>query len=133
LLKRIPGARVKRLFLSTLGESAAKRQDRAGFSGNDYLAGITDPKWVHDPEFYSRWLQCVPGRVVELAVHPGHFDETLIDRDCSRTDGQLQRRVDELRLLAHPDFASACARAGFALCPASRIGLGSWKELRHSA
>lgn len=132
-LRRIPGARIKRLFLSTFGRRAAIRQDRAGFTGNEYLAGITDPKWVKDPEFFARWLACVPGRVVELAVHPGHFDETLIVRDCSRTDGQLERRVDEQRLLSHPDFPAACTRAGFTLCSASQIGQSGKESLRHVA
>jgi predicted glycoside hydrolase/deacetylase ChbG (UPF0249 family) len=132
-IKMIRGARVKRLFLSTLGHAAAKRQDRAGFLGNEYLAGITDPRWIEDPRFYSRWLQCVPGRIVELAVHPGHLDEALVDRDCSRTDGQLERRVNELRLLSQPSFLEACTRAGFALCQASRIGMGEREGLRHSA
>jgi predicted glycoside hydrolase/deacetylase ChbG (UPF0249 family) len=132
-LRDIRGARVKRLFLSTLGKAAAKRQDRAGFAGNEFLAGITDPRWIEDPRFYGRWLQSIPGRVVELAVHPGHLDETLVNRDCSRTDGQLERRVNELRLLSQPSFPEACARAGFTPCQASWIGMGEREGLRHSA
>lgn len=116
---QIPGARLKRLFLTTLGRRASRRQLRNGFPGNDTLAGITDPKWVEDPRFYSRWLERIPGRVVELMVHPGYRDETLIGRDCSATDGQIERRVAELRMLQHPQFVSACANAGFSLQPAS--------------
>jgi predicted glycoside hydrolase/deacetylase ChbG (UPF0249 family) len=112
-LRAIRGARVKRLFLSTLGRVAARRQQRAGFAGNDWLAGITDPKWVEDPEFFTRWITRVPGRVVELAVHPGHRDVTLLGRDCTATDGQIERRVAEHRLLSHPDFRNACRAAGF--------------------
>jgi predicted glycoside hydrolase/deacetylase ChbG (UPF0249 family) len=131
-LRRISGARVKRLFLTTLGRAAAQRQCRAGFPGNDALAGVTDPKWVEDPQFYARWLACTPGAVVELAVHPGHRDETLLGRDCSPTDGQLERRVAEQHLLGHPDFLTACRRAGFTLSPASRIGR-TFEGLRHAA
>ena len=47
-LRNIRGARVKRAFLSTLGMAAAARQDRYGFRGNDYLAGVTDPRWVEE-------------------------------------------------------------------------------------
>ncbi|MDY3555176.1 ChbG/HpnK family deacetylase [Gemmata sp. JC717] len=116
----VPGARGKRLFLGALGAWAARRQRRAGFPGNDALAGITDPRWVRDPQFFARWLARVPGRVVELAVHPGHRDETLIGRDCTATDGQVQRRTDEQALLSAPEFARACAGAGFDLCRPSR-------------
>jgi predicted glycoside hydrolase/deacetylase ChbG (UPF0249 family) len=117
-LRAIPGARIKRLFLATLGRSAARRQDRAGFTGNEWLAGVTDPQWVHEPQFFSRWIAQVPCRVVELSVHPGHRDETLIGRDCSATDGQLERRVAEHRLLTHPSFRTACLQAGFTLSSA---------------
>jgi hypothetical protein len=50
---------------------------------------------------------------VELACHPGHWDPSLIGRDCREDDGLLQRRVDELRLLHLPSFLDACRRAGF--------------------
>jgi chitin disaccharide deacetylase len=120
-LRNITGARVKRLFLSTLGRAAAKRQDRAGFAGNEWLAGITDPRWVDDPDFFARWIASVPGNIVELAVHPGHRDETLIGRDCTATDGQIERRVAEHRLLSHPGFTESCSKAGFTLRPASAV------------
>jgi hypothetical protein len=116
-----------------LGRAASARQERCGMSGNDYLAGITDPKWVEDPRFYLRWLAHVPGKVVELAVHPGHYDETLVDRDCSRASGQIERRVSEHRLLSDPRFPDECARLGFTLCRPTRIGAPTWEGLRHSA
>jgi predicted glycoside hydrolase/deacetylase ChbG (UPF0249 family) len=132
-LRRIRGARLKRTFLSTLGTAAAKRQARAGFAGNDYLAGITDPAWVHDPEFYARWLAYIPGNVVEMAVHPGHHDETLLGRDCTATDGQIERRVAEQRLLADPEFLRACRRLGFTLRTAQNLDGGSKEVRRHAA
>ena len=104
-----------------------------GFPGNDWLAGITDPRWVRDPDFFARWLTRVPGRVVELACHPGHPDPTLLGRDCREGDGLLQRRVDELHLLNQPSFAAACRRAGFTLVPPSGLLAGRPRGLRHVA
>src|SRR5207253_1458713 len=71
---RIPGARAKRVFLSLLGRQQARQQQRLGFPGNDWLAGITDPPWVADPAFLLRWLRRIPGTVVELTCHPGYLD-----------------------------------------------------------
>jgi predicted glycoside hydrolase/deacetylase ChbG (UPF0249 family) len=73
-LALIPGARVKRAFLSALGWRTAARFSAAGFPGNDWLAGVTDPHCVADPEFMTRWLRRTPGRVVELTCHPGYTD-----------------------------------------------------------
>src|SRR5207245_4026087 len=77
-IARVPGARAKRVFLSLLGRQQARRQQRQGFAGNDWLAGITDPFWVADPAFLLRWLSLIPGTVVELTCHPGYLDMTLI-------------------------------------------------------
>lgn len=129
--RKVPGARMKRLFLTTLGRLATRRFDREGFPGNETLAGVTDPKWVNDPQFYARWLARIPGRVVELMVHPGYRDSTLIGRDCSATDGQMDRRVAELNMLMHPEFRTACASTGFTLETAS--GLAKEKDSRHAA
>jgi predicted glycoside hydrolase/deacetylase ChbG (UPF0249 family) len=113
MLARIPGALIKRTVLAWLGKRLARRQAQTAFPGNDWLAGTTDPPWVKDERFFVRWLGAVPGRVVELACHPGHLDTTLVGRDCTTTDGLLQRRVDELRLLLQPSFPAAVRRAGF--------------------
>jgi predicted glycoside hydrolase/deacetylase ChbG (UPF0249 family) len=113
MLLRIPGARSKRAFLSSLGWWTARRQRAAGFPGNDWLAGITDPPWVGDPHFLTRWLSQVPGRVVELACHPGHPDPTLAGRDDTPDGAQTQRRPREYHLLMHADFVDVCRRAGF--------------------
>jgi predicted glycoside hydrolase/deacetylase ChbG (UPF0249 family) len=121
VLVRVPGARCKRLFLSLLGRWDSWRQRRAGFPGNDWLAGITDPPCVIDPQFLARWLTRVPGQVVELTCHPGHLDTTLIGRDCTLTDGQLHRRVYEFQLLQHSSFREACRRAEFTLAAPSEL------------
>jgi predicted glycoside hydrolase/deacetylase ChbG (UPF0249 family) len=123
---RIPGARAKRLFLTKLGRRDARRQLRAGFQGNDWLAGITDPPCVANPSFMLRWLQHVSGAVVELTCHPGYYDATLIGRDCTPNDGQLQRRVNEMRLLQQASFQDACRRSQFTLvAPRDWLKLGN--------
>jgi predicted glycoside hydrolase/deacetylase ChbG (UPF0249 family) len=115
LLARVPGARGKRAFLSWLGRLDARAQDCLGFPGNDWLAGITDPPCVADPAFLTRWLTRIPGEVVELTCHPGYRDETLVGRDCTAEDGQLQRRTREMELLQQTSLRKACSEAGFTL------------------
>jgi predicted glycoside hydrolase/deacetylase ChbG (UPF0249 family) len=115
MLLRIPGARLKRGLLTLLGRRDARRQQARGFPGNDWLAGITSPPWVADPQFLVRWLGRVPGRVVELACHPGYWDSSLIDRDCTIADGGVQRRVHEFQRLSDPSFTEVCRSAGFTL------------------
>src|SRR5439155_20399463 len=121
LLATVPGARAKRAFLSFFGRWSARQLVRAGFPGNDWHAGITDPPCVADPEFFTRWLRRTPGRVVELCCHPGYFDATLLGRDCTADDGQQQRRVRERELLRQPTFLDACRRAGFTLVSADDL------------
>jgi predicted glycoside hydrolase/deacetylase ChbG (UPF0249 family) len=118
----VPGARIKRILLSLTGRSSARLQQRLGFPGNDWLAGITDPPCVADVEFLVRWLRRLPGRVVELTCHPGYLDTTLLGRDASTTNGQMTRRPHELRLLRLASFRDTCRQAGFTLVPASQVG-----------
>ncbi len=131
LLATVPGARIKRFGLTLLGRVEASRQRRAGFPGADWLAGITDPLWVSDDRFFARILHRVPGREVELICHPGHYDESLVGRDCTADDGLLQRRIDEERLLRQPAFLEACKEAGFALVRPSGL-LARLCPARHS-
>ncbi len=124
MLWHVPGARLKRTFLSLMGWAAGRRREQADFPGAAWLAGITDPRWLQDPAYFPRWLASTPGDEVELMVHPGHWDETLIGRDCASEDF-LRRRVDELKLLRAPAFREACRTAGFTLvAPASATGRG---------
>jgi predicted glycoside hydrolase/deacetylase ChbG (UPF0249 family) len=116
-LRYIPGARIKRLVLNHLGRDIARLQTHLSFPGNDCLAGITDPCWVKDSQFFARWLHALPGDRVEFMCHPGYYDPTLIGRDCRENDGLLQRRVDELALLEQPHFLAAVRAAGFTLVP----------------
>lgn len=132
-LARVPGARAKRGFLSLLGRMEARRQHRDGFRGNDWLAGVTDPPYVADPAYLSRWLTRVPGRVVELTCHPGHLDTTLIGRDCTASDGLLLRRVRELHLLRHASFPAACRQAGFSLIAPSELSKVHDRDHPHAA
>jgi predicted glycoside hydrolase/deacetylase ChbG (UPF0249 family) len=117
----VPGARGKRAFLSALGRRDAGLQLRAGFPGNDWLAGVTDPPCVADSHFLVRWLRCMPGRVVELTCHPGFLDTTLIGRDCTPGDGQMQRRVCELDLLQQDSFRVACRQAGLTVATPAEL------------
>jgi predicted glycoside hydrolase/deacetylase ChbG (UPF0249 family) len=121
MLARVPGARLKRAFLTLLGRRDAEQCRRAGFPGNDWLAGITDPPWVADPDYLVRWLTRIPGRVVELTCHPGHLDTTLVGRDCTAGDGLLLRRVHELERLREPGFLAACRQAGLTTVPAAAL------------
>jgi chitin disaccharide deacetylase len=120
-LWRVPGARVKRTFLNCLGRPLAKRQVLRNHVGNDWLAGITDPKWVQRPTFFKNWLKAVPGNVVELMCHPGHLDPTVLGRDCQIGDGLMRRRVDELHWLRQPEFLEAVGEANFTLATPSQI------------
>jgi predicted glycoside hydrolase/deacetylase ChbG (UPF0249 family) len=117
----VRGARPKRLFLNHLGRGQARRQARAGLPGNDFLAGITDPMLVSDPEFFVRWIRRVPGRIVELTCHPGHLDATLVGRDGSFEDGQIHRRAREWDLLRMPSFSRTVESAGFRLLRPSQV------------
>ncbi len=131
-MRGVPGARFKRFCLSVLGKWSARKQRKVGLPGNEVLAGVTDPPWVKDPEFFARWLEQVPGEVVELMVHPGHHDHTLLGRDCTPTDGQLQRRVDEWGLLSDPSFGDVVEQAGFRLVTAEQLQQQR-KGLAHAA
>ncbi|HEY7328676.1 MAG TPA: ChbG/HpnK family deacetylase [Gemmataceae bacterium] len=133
MLARIPGARKKRTLLTLLGRMEARRQAYEGFPGNDCLAGITDPPCVHDAAFFARWLSQVPGRIVELACHPGRHDITVLGRDCTEHDGMMERRVVELRLLQQPNFLDTCRQAGFTLVPASELLVRQAGRIAHAA
>lgn len=123
MVRTLPGARAKRVFLGWLGRRLSRCQEAHGFPGNDWLAGITKPECVLDPEFFARWLESMPGEVVELMCHPGRLDPTLVGRDCTDSDGLLQQRVNELRWLREPAFMEAVESAGFRLvAPAEFIG-----------
>jgi predicted glycoside hydrolase/deacetylase ChbG (UPF0249 family) len=120
VLWKVRGARIKRLVLNLQGRRLARVNGTEQFPGNDWLAGITDPKWVKDSGFFARWLQAIPGDVVELMCHPGYLDPTLLGRDCEVGDGLLERRVDELHLLRQRAFHDAVAAAGFRLVTPSQ-------------
>lgn len=120
-LRRVHGARLKRTVLSVLGRRQSKALAREGFPGCDWLAGITDPPYVADPYFLTRWLAAVPGATVELACHPGYHDPSLIGRDSDNDDQWLKRRVDELALYRAGDLPAACRLAGFRLASPAEL------------
>ena len=126
-LLTVPGARLKRLWLSSLGRGDARRQQQLYFPGNQWLIGITNPRNVRDSRFMTRWLNRAVGNAVELTCHPGYFDPTLVGRDCAPLDGQQERRLRELQHLRNPSFLSTVRSAGFTLArPAEiiRLSLG---------
>lgn len=133
MLARIPGARKKRTLLTLVGRMEARHQEYDGFPGNDWLAGITDPPWVSDRGFFARWLALSPGRVVELACHPGRYDTTPIGRDCTEHDGMVQRRVEEMKLLQQTNFLDACRQAGFLRVSPSELRARCGGGLAHAA
>jgi len=132
-LWQVRGARVKRCWLSWHGRRDARNQHQRMFPGNDWLIGITDPRYVHDPAFLSRWVTRAVGKVVELTCHPGYFDPTLLGRDCTSSDGQQLRRVCELQLLRHSHFRDAVRAAGFVIVGPSELLRMSRNKLRDAA
>jgi predicted glycoside hydrolase/deacetylase ChbG (UPF0249 family) len=120
-LALVPGARLKRAFLTMKGRRESRRQSVEGFPGADFLAGITDPPCVRRSEFFARWLRRCPGEVVELTCHPGDEDESLLGRDARAGDGQLERRPAERDLLRATAFRDACRSAGFELVRPSEL------------
>jgi predicted glycoside hydrolase/deacetylase ChbG (UPF0249 family) len=129
----VGGARFKRFALSVLGRRMVHRQIAAGLPGNDTLIGVTDPPCVADEEFLPRWLANVPDRAVELTCHPGYLDTTLLGRDATPEDGQMQRRVHELERLRRENFHEACLRAGFVRVPPGWMAGGAGRERFHAA
>lgn len=112
-LAGVRGALAKRLFLSSLGLIESRRQREDGFPGNEALIGVTDPPFVHEPDFLEQWLRASSGTHVELTCHPGCLDASLVGRDCRAGDGQLERRVRERDLLQSDSFPQAAHAAGF--------------------
>ena len=110
---QVPGVRLKRRFLSAVGQGSAKSQ--TAFPGADELLGITDPPYVGLPDFFPKWLRASRASVVELMVHPGYQDPTIEGRDGTAADGQLTRRVTELTALRAGSFLEAVKQCGFML------------------
>jgi predicted glycoside hydrolase/deacetylase ChbG (UPF0249 family) len=121
VVRRLPGARLKRSFLGLLGRRLSRSQEALGFPGNDWLAGIANPECVLDSDFFVHWLRAMPGDVVELMCHPGRLDPTLVGRDCTDSDGLMQQRVNELRRLRDSSFLEAVKEAGFRLTSPSEL------------
>lgn len=112
VIVRVPGARIKRTVLSTLGRRVARRAAAHGLPGCDWLIGVTDPVCVADERYLERWVNEIGGRgSVEVCCHPGYEDHSLVGRDCDAGHGLL-RRQRETNLLRSPRFRAACVDAG---------------------
>ena len=85
------------------------------------LAGVTDPPFVREANFFERWLTSARGQVVELICHPGHFDPTLVGRDGKLGSAAIHRRPWELESLSHPSFFTAVRAAGFTMMTAAEV------------
>jgi chitin disaccharide deacetylase len=125
LLKTIGGARGKRMVLGTLGRRQARRLERAGFHGADWLVGLSNPNEARNPDYFTRWIEHTAGRAVELMCHPGHIDPALGGRDGTAPGSSQLWRAEEYRRLGEPAFADACERAGF-----RRVRPTEWLERR---
>jgi len=134
LLAAIPRSRWKRALLATLGGRFLQQQQQRGFPGNDYLAGVSDPRGLthtrrgQEENLLVRWLTQVPGRVVEFVCHPGYCDETLDGRDAIprmpsglSPQAQAAARVRELELLEQTDLEEVGRSAGFRLTAPSQL------------
>ncbi len=133
-IARVPGARLKRGFLTSLGRADARRLAKRGFPGNDALMGITNPRDTNDEQFLTRWLACAAGRTLELTCHPGHADETLRGIPGEDENERFGRRVAELERLSDPRFLEMCARLGIVLVEPRLITRRSaWGRVRDAA
>lgn len=120
-LSLVPGARLKRTFLSVLGRRTAQQASRLGLPGCDQLLGVTDHHCVADQQFWTKWLGAISRRGhVEICCHPGYTDPTLLHRDCDAGDGLL-RRPRETDLLRMPHFRQAVQCAGLKVIRPSQL------------
>ncbi len=115
-----------------MGRGACRRQQRLGFPGNDWLAGVGRPIRSHDPRFFTRWLPRLRGTIVDFMCHPGYPDETLLGRDAPRPV-EVERRFLELQRLQDPGFLDACQRAGFVLTAPRQLPGRAFPESEHEA
>lgn len=113
-LAKTPGGRIKRLFLNSWERRGARRQNEAGFPGNDGFAGVAGFDLLKDPDSLANRLRNMPGQVVEWCCHPGHPDPTLNQRDG------WAHRFRELQMLRLGHFQEACRRANFKLVSPSQ-------------
>ena len=117
----VPGIRLKRWLLSSMGSRSAFEQAEAEYPGAEWLLGITDPPHVESSDFFVRWLKKAPGDVVELMCHPGHDDVTLLGRDATPTNGQRERRVHEWYRMLNAGYLEMVQANGFEMVKAGEI------------
>jgi predicted glycoside hydrolase/deacetylase ChbG (UPF0249 family) len=114
MFRAVKQARLKRLFLATLGRRCMPALKRLGYPGNDSLAGVGDPQGLTQTNLV-RWLAVAPGPVLELMCHPGSAEEALTrDTQCGgRLPGLMAAcdmggREREYRLLAGGSVDELC-------------------------
>jgi predicted glycoside hydrolase/deacetylase ChbG (UPF0249 family) len=116
-----PGARGKRLFLATMGRREARRQEAAGYIGNDAIIGLGAFLFESGAPTIESWSRTSPGQDIELICHPGEPDASLRGRDSWASNGHQDRRSAELKVLLRPGFTAAYVAAGFRLVRPSTL------------
>ncbi len=109
------GSRPKRALLRHWGRQSLPLDAASGWGGADELVGLVEPGELRGEAIFARWLAVSTAETVELMVHPGFEDETILGRDAEERGPQFYRRARETELLRAPGFAGAVAAGGFEL------------------
>jgi predicted glycoside hydrolase/deacetylase ChbG (UPF0249 family) len=107
MLASVSSCRSRRMILNMLGQSAASDFRRERISVNDYFFGVIGAQDLIEENPWEQYLAALPPRgEVEWMVHPGFYDESLIDRDS-----YIHQRVLELLALTSPPITARPATA----------------------
>lgn len=117
-----PGARIKRLFLSSLGRSNLRDLNVMGYPGPEFLAGLCDPVQTSNEVFYSSRLGSIKSDFSEWMCHPGFYDESLVGRDGDSSSASIRMRPKELEFFADGTFARLAKHAGFEILSPAEVG-----------
>lgn len=120
-LLKLPGSRIKRIFLSVLGAKNTRDLDTMAFPGPKTLAGLCDPAQTSNERFYSSRLNGIKSDFAEWMCHPGFYDETLISRDGGANSAAIQMRPRELEFLASGTFTRLANQSGFKIISSSEL------------
>ena len=115
------GAKLKRALLRHWGHQSLPLDAASGWVGAGELVGLIEPGELRDGAIFARWLAISTADTVELMVHPGFEDETILGRDTMTRGPQFDRRARETELLRASGFREAVG--GFVLTAALHLGL----------
>ena len=89
------GKRAKRAVANALGRGAVRAFGSRWVWANDYFVGMIAPRDLRRPNPWAKFLRRLPATgTVELCVHPGEADDSLVGRD-----GYVKQRPAELAAL----------------------------------